>query len=288
MIRLLSCGYHYVHRDGIVIDRPTGAGNYAFVLFKSDAEIVVRGHGAAASKNSFILFQPSTPHLYRDAEPPFVNDWFHCEGDELAPFLARLRFPLDQPVRAADPSAISRSIMDMQNVHRMGGPLREEIVDLDIRCLLAKLSDWQQRAPLPEATDRYFRPFAELRTRLYSEPQTHVTVESLAAGVNLSKSYFQHLYKDLFGCSVVHDMIQGRLEQAKYLLRSSSYSVAAIADMCGYDNDTHFMRQFKKFVGVTPSRFRKPDHSALAAPSYPPGLTPSPASHTSPHGSRRE
>lgn len=257
MIRMISCGYHYVHRDGIVIDRPSGAGNYAFVLFKSDAEIVVDGRSVAASRNSFILFQPSTPHLYRDAEPPFVNDWFHCEGAGLASYLERLRFPLDRPVRAADPSAISRSIMDMQNFHRMGGPLREEIADLDIRCLLAKLSDWQQRAPHPEATDRYFRPFAELRTRLYSEPQTHVTVASLAAGVNLSKSYFQHLYKDLFGCSVVHDRIQGRLEHAKYLLVSSAYSVAAIADMCGYDNDTHFMRQFKKFVGVTPGEFRK-------------------------------
>ncbi|MEI0735875.1 AraC family transcriptional regulator [Paenibacillus sp. JTLBN-2024] len=52
-------------------------------------------------------------------------------------------------------------------------------------------------------------------------------------------------------------MINGRLEHAKYLLDNSSLPIAAIAKMCGYENDTHFMRQFKKFVGETPSGYKK-------------------------------
>jgi AraC family transcriptional regulator of arabinose operon len=81
-------------------------------------------------------------------------------------------------------------------------------------------------------------------------------VEQIASRVNLSKSYFQHIYKELFGCSVVSDIINGRLEYAKYLLGNSSLSIAVISKMCGYENDTHFMRQFKRFVGVTPSQYR--------------------------------
>ncbi|MDE6788835.1 MAG: AraC family transcriptional regulator, partial [Ruminococcus sp.] len=27
--------------------------------------------------------------------------------------------------------------------------------------------------------------------------------------------------------------------------------------MCGYDNEEHFMRQFKKIVGVTPTGYRR-------------------------------
>jgi AraC family transcriptional regulator of arabinose operon len=83
-----------------------------------------------------------------------------------------------------------------------------------------------------------------------------MTVEQIASRINLSKSYFQHIYKELFGCSVVSDMIYSRLEYAKYLLKNSSLSVSAIAKMCGYENDTHFMRQFKRFEGITPSQFR--------------------------------
>ncbi len=131
-----------------------------------------------------------------------------------------------------------------------------KIIDSDIRTLFMKLSNLLERAALPDKTSRYFRQFSELRGELYSSPQTHLPVEKIASRVNLSKSYFQHIYKELFGCSVVSDMINGRLEYAKYLLQNSSLSIAAISKMCGYENDTHFMRQFKRFVGVTPSQFR--------------------------------
>ncbi|WP_159888421.1 helix-turn-helix domain-containing protein [Paenibacillus puerhi] len=255
-IRLLSCGYHFIHRDGLVIDRPSGSGNYAFVFFKTGSEIIVGGQRMEAAKHSFVLFQPSTPHQYGEAGKPFINDWLHIQGEGLDELLARLEFPLDMPVQAADPLFISRCIMDIQSLNRMGGPLCEEILDLDLRSLLARLSNWRQGAAPPEKTSRYFQQFTELRNRLYSTPQANLSVDELASSVNLSKSYFQHTYKELFGCSVVWDMIHGRLEHAKYLLDNSTLPVSAIAKSCGYDHDTHFMRQFKKFVGMTPSEYK--------------------------------
>ncbi|WP_199614110.1 helix-turn-helix domain-containing protein [Paenibacillus alkalitolerans] len=256
MIRLISCGHNIVHKDGIAIDRPAGAGNYAFVLFRSNSEVVIDGRRVAAEKNTFIIFRPATPHLYRDSEKPFVNDWFHCEGSEVTDFLQQLNFPLDTLIKAADPYLITRYIRDLHSINRLGGPLREQIIDTDIRTLFLKLSNLLERAALPEKMNRYFREFSELRNELYSSPQTHLPVEKIASRVNLSKSYFQHIYKELFGCSVVSDMINSRLEYSKYLLENSSLSVTAVSKMCGYENDTHFMRQFKRFVGVTPSQFR--------------------------------
>lgn len=257
MIRVINCGYNYIHRDGVRIDRPAGAGNYAFVFFRSHAEVVVGGRRLSAAKNSYVLFRPSTPHAYRHVEKPFVNDWFHCEGAEMEALLEELGFACDEPVKAAFPASLTRSIMELQHVNRLGGPLRDGIVDLDLRSLLLKLSNWQQLPPLPEKTERYYRQLLEIRNELYSSPQATYSVGQLAAKVNLSKSYFQHVYKELFGCSVSADMINGRLEHAKYLLDNSSLPIAAIAKMCGYENDTHFMRQFKKFVGETPSGYKK-------------------------------
>jgi AraC family transcriptional regulator of arabinose operon len=256
MIRIISCGTDFIHRDGILIDRPAGAGNYAFVFFRSQSEIVLDGSPLAAEKNSYILFHPATPHLYRDAEKPFVNDWFHCEGDDLAEFLSEIYLPLDTPIKAVDPLLITGCIRELHSMSKLGGPLRDKIIDSDIRTLFMKLSNLKERAVLTDKTSRYFRQFSELRSELYSSPQTRWSVETIASSVNLSKSYFQHIYKELFGCSVVTDMINGRLEYAKYLLGNSSLSVTAISKLCGYENDTHFMRQFKRFVGVTPSRFR--------------------------------
>jgi AraC family transcriptional regulator, arabinose operon regulatory protein len=260
MIHLINCGYNYIHQDGITIDRPNGSGNYAFVFFKSKSEVVLNGDSITVDKNSFILLRPATTHLYRELEMPFVNDWFHCDGDDIGEFLAQLNFPLDSPIRAPDPFLISRYIIDLHNIHRQSGPLCEAIIDSDLRSLFMKLCHLRERTAFPEKKTRYFLSFSELRNELYHSPSTHFSVEQLASRMNLSKSFFQHTYKELFGCSVVTDMIHSRLEYAKYLLDNSSLSVAVISRMCGYDNDTHFMRQFKKFVGATPSQYksRKP------------------------------
>ena len=255
MIELLGCGYRYIHPDGILLDRPRGSGDYAFVFFRNRSEVVVRSRRTICERDSYILFGPATPHSYRESELPFVNDWFHCVGDGIADLLTELHFPLDTLLPATDPSLISRSIMELHRIRKSGGPIAGHIIDTEIRSLLMKLSNLHEMS-LTEKQGRYFRQFSELRDEIYNSPQRHRSVDALASRLNLSKSYFQHLYRDLFGCSVVTDMINGRLEYAKYLLRHSAYSVSAIAAMCGYEHDTHFMRQFKKFVGVTPGQYK--------------------------------
>ncbi|MBJ9991005.1 helix-turn-helix domain-containing protein [Paenibacillus sp. S28] len=257
MIQLVSCGHNFVHSDGIRIDRSSGAGNYAFVLFRSKAEVVIDGTAYTVDNNAYILMQPSTPYMYRDLEKPFVNDWFHCEGTELGAYLHQLQLPLDRPAEAAYPASVSRGIMELQNVNWLGGPHRLEIIDLDLRSLLMKLANWRHLPPAQGNAGRYLHQLSEIRSELYRSPQASYSLDELAASVNLSKSYFQHLYKDLFGCSVSSDMINSRLEYAKYLLDNSSLSIGGIAKMCGYENETHFMRQFKKFVSATPSGYRK-------------------------------
>lgn len=255
MLKLLSCGYHAIHHKGIIRNRPTGSGNYTFVFFNSSAEVKVHDNTMIVDKNTFIFFQPQTPHYYRELESPFINDWFHCNGDDFREFLLKLNFPLDTPVDASDPLLISRCIMELQNIYRLDGPLRECIIDCDLRSFFMKLSDLRERTA-PHRLKRDYIRFNELRNDLYRSPHQNVSVTELAARFNLSKSYFQHIYKELFGCSVMKDIINGRIEHAKYLLDHSEMPVTQVAFSCGYENETHFMRQFKRFVGVSPRQYR--------------------------------
>ena len=256
MIQLINCGYNSVHEDGIVINRPNGSGNFAFVFFKSHSEVVLKGNSFQLEKNSYIFLHPATSHLYRQLEKPFISDWFHCEDLEIEEFLTEINFPLDTPIRAEDPYLISKSIMDLQNIFRQNSPLQDRIIDCDLRSFFMKLKSLRDKSTTLEKTSRHFLQFSKLRNDLYNSPNHFFSVESLASNLNLSKSYFQQIYKQLFGCSVVADIINARLEYAKYLLTNSKLSVCVISKMCGYENDTHFMRQFKKFVGIKPSQYK--------------------------------
>ncbi len=108
-----------------------------------------------------------------------------------------------------------------------------------------------------EKSSPYYREFVDLRERIYSNPQEDWSIDSMCRDLILSRGYFQKLYTRCFGISFTQDVINSRIELSKRLLSSTDYSIAYIADQSGYSNYVHFMHQFKKIVGITPTEYRK-------------------------------
>lgn len=108
-----------------------------------------------------------------------------------------------------------------------------------------------------EKASPYYREFVDLRERIYSNPQEDWNIDSMCRDLILSRGYFQKLYTRCFGISFTQDVINSRIELSKRLLSSTDYSIANIADQSGYTNYVHFMHQFKKIVGITPTEYRK-------------------------------
>ena len=47
------------------------------------------------------------------------------------------------------------------------------------------------------------------------------------------------------------------MKEAKELLFETDLKVNEISAKVGYDNEKHFMKSFKAYVGVSPSEYRK-------------------------------
>lgn len=103
----------------------------------------------------------------------------------------------------------------------------------------------------------YYETLLEIRRNIHKFPSKKWTVDSICRKANLSRSYFQLLYREAFGITCINDVIESKVDLARKLLDNSNDTVSSIASQCGYDNDVHFMRQFKKLTGVTPSEYRK-------------------------------
>lgn len=97
----------------------------------------------------------------------------------------------------------------------------------------------------------------KLRREIHKAPELNWTLNELAKRLNISKSYVQKLYKDHFGISYIDDLLEARIEMARQLLQTTDLRISEVAASCGYQNATHFMRQFKDKVGMSPSEFRK-------------------------------
>jgi AraC-like DNA-binding protein len=98
--------------------------------------------------------------------------------------------------------------------------------------------------------------FRQLRGKMFNSLNEKWTISRMAKETNFGESHFQHLYKKLYGISPTADLINERMIKAKHLLTYETISIVKIAATLGYENSTHFTRQFKKEVGMSPAKYR--------------------------------
>ncbi|MCT4587567.1 MAG: ATP-binding protein [Carboxylicivirga sp.] len=82
-------------------------------------------------------------------------------------------------------------------------------------------------------------------------------VDQLSSEVALSPSGLYRKVKALTGQSPVDYIRTFRLNKAAYLLKNSTHSIAAIADLTGFGTQKYFSRCFNTKFGVSPSKYRK-------------------------------
>ncbi len=82
-----------------------------------------------------------------------------------------------------------------------------------------------------------------------------ISVASLAKECGISETYLKKLFNKKFGVSPIKYIIRLKVNHASELLRSNRYSVTQVAEICGYDNIYFFSRQFKEYMGISPTDF---------------------------------
>ena len=254
-MKITKCGYNYRHPDGFRINRPHGSGDYVLLVTRTPAVFYLPTGEYRTNECVAVLFNKGTPQLYGAYDGGFTDDWVHfeLEGEEL-PFLQNLGIDFDRVLRlshTAELSALLRSLcFEYYSGNKNGGRSAEHYLQL----LFLKLSDLcQQHTGLSALTVK----LTALRNEIYTCPQKAWRIDEIAEDLALSKSYLQHSYRACFGCGIKSDVIAGRLAYSKYLLSSTDYTLAVVAGYCGFESEEHFMRTFKKEVGVTPGKYRR-------------------------------
>ncbi|MBR1623787.1 MAG: helix-turn-helix domain-containing protein [Pseudobutyrivibrio sp.] len=87
----------------------------------------------------------------------------------------------------------------------------------------------------------------------YSE---QTTVEEMAKLAGFSESHFMRFFKEAFGVSFITYLNDYRLSMAARMLLSTEESVLSISEQVGFENLSHFNRQFKRKYGKTPREYR--------------------------------
>ena len=103
--------------------------------------------------------------------------------------------------------------------------------------------------------------FSLITSRTISYIENHfkedISLSSIADSLGVSESHISRIFKKETGTNFVPWINRFRVEYSLDLLASGEYKLYNIADLSGFSDYKYYTRQFKRFMGLSPTEFRK-------------------------------
>jgi AraC family transcriptional regulator len=100
---------------------------------------------------------------------------------------------------------------------------------------------------------------------------SQIEIREIAKLVALSRSHFSRTFKRCVGFSPRAYVSVRRVEQAKLMMRCTSERLSDIAVVCGFADQPHLNRHFRRIVGMSPGLWRRVQLSGRLSEMQPVG-----------------
>lgn len=248
------CDYNRSNPDYDIINRPAGSGDYLFLYLITPMKIRFGTETVVTKEHAFLLYTPGEAQIYQ-AVRRFKNSFVHFTSDN-GDFLKEYDLPANRVVYLPDPGAMNTALRNIYMESVLKQDFYAEQMDMLMRQLFIlfsrQLHTWPGGSAIP--ADLY-EQFRKARIEILTNITREWSTDSMAALTNLGVSQFYSYYQLFFNRSPKAELLEARLERAKYLLRVEAMPVGQAAAMSGFANLSHFTRYFKKECGMTPSAY---------------------------------
>ena len=86
--------------------------------------------------------------------------------------------------------------------------------------------------------------------------QEQLSVKEIAEHCYMGYSYFSKIFKEITQKSCTEYINYFRVQKAETLLMTNSLSITEISAQVGFDNVSYFIKQFRKFKGISPKQYQ--------------------------------
>jgi ligand-binding sensor protein/AraC-like DNA-binding protein len=100
-------------------------------------------------------------------------------------------------------------------------------------------------------------PVGPAITYIKNNLNKNISLDTAASLCSLSVSHFSKVFKKEVGKNFKEYLNGKRIEKAKYLLKSTNNTIYNIGYSLGIEDTSYFTKMFKKYVKVTPKKYRE-------------------------------
>ena len=204
----------------------------------------------------FLVFPGQVTTYSAHESDPWKYTWLEFDGLRVAEYVDSAGLSLGQPVYRPLSPEQGRSVGDTM-VYIADHSDRSPLHLVGHLCLfldgLIQSSAARRELHGGQLKDFYIQEAITFMEHNYSR---EITVEEVADVCKLNRSYFSKIFKENMGCPPQEFLIRLRLAKAADLMKGTGNSIGAIAARCGYPNQLHFSRAFRKRYGLSPREWR--------------------------------
>lgn len=105
-----------------------------------------------------------------------------------------------------------------------------------------------------QGTSRYYSILEPAFQKIHESYAEKLNVDSLAELCNISTGHFCRIFKLVTNKTLNQYLMDYRIQMAELLIKHTENSIAAIANYCGFMDESYFCKCYKKARGITPRK----------------------------------
>ncbi len=224
----------------------------------------LQGEGYVLSGGEYLSVKPGCiafidcyqAHTYKAGENGWEMLWMHIDGADIRNWYSHLSRS-GEPIVFFLPSpfVIERTIWQLYESFVKKDPVNEARMSQMISNILTEL----YIARFANEPKTEVDVLDEVLTYISTHIEQPISVQELAERAHLSPFHFSRVFKQNTGFPPYEYILARRIENAKYLLVTTDFSIKKVAVCCGFRSASSFCTHFKKRVGVSPLVYRRSD-----------------------------
>ncbi|MDE6844273.1 MAG: response regulator [Lachnospiraceae bacterium] len=234
----LGYGKFYVGEDRKKTDYRKEKEEYSLMAFREAVLAKNRAEAENEAMKLFCFYQGETELL-----PNIVKDIF-------------FRFTVEI-YRESEKNAM---LVSDENAFREKDFLWERINKLEtleecMQCLMENISLCMEKREHLSADYHLIAEVTDYVKQHFSD--VNLSVKEIADSVYLTPPYLSHIFKNKTGKTLIQYIKEVRLEHSIILMGDGKFTLADIAEKCGYADPNYYAKVFKKAYGWNPSEYRE-------------------------------
>lgn len=214
------------------------------------------GHTLSVTEGQLLFLDCSQQFSLSSLVLPWNFKLFFIGGTDLHLFLPLLHHVPSPCFRIPTFSSVDRCISRLLSLHTSPSLTEQLQMHQTLTELLTELCLGISE-PLPPAAPAaagYLMEMWDYFERHYDQP---FSLEEFEKQFQVSRYRLCREFSAAYGIPPQKYLTHKRLDEAKKMLLTTDWTIQEISSKVGYENTTHFIHLFKKYIGVTPGDFRQ-------------------------------